>query len=44
MTLPTYAYYLLEVLAIFIGITLSFLVNEWREEKQNREEFLPPQE
>ena len=38
MKLPAYAKYLFEVLAIFVGITLSFMVDEWREDKQNREE------
>ena len=40
MKLPAYAKYIFEVLAIFVGITLSFMVDEWREDKQNREETL----
>ena len=30
---------LLEVLAIFVGITASFWVEEWREERQDTETF-----
>jgi len=33
-----YAKYLFEFIAIFVAISLSFLVEEWREQKQNREE------
>ncbi|MDH5367177.1 MAG: hypothetical protein OEW67_09340 [Cyclobacteriaceae bacterium] len=38
MKLPHYAKYLFEIIAIFIGITLSLIVDEWRENRQNREE------
>ena len=37
MNLKPYLKYIYEVLAIVIGITLSFMVDEWREERQNRE-------
>lgn len=30
--------YLIEILVIVIGITISFLVNEWREERKERQE------
>lgn len=32
--------HLIEFIVIFIGITASFLVDEWREKKQNREETI----
>lgn len=32
--------YLIELIVIVVGITLSFMVDEWREERQNREETL----
>ena len=33
-----YLKYLFEVLAIVVGITLSFVVDEWREERQKKRE------
>jgi len=35
-----YSKFLLELLAIFLAITLAYLVEEWREEQQNREETI----
>ena len=32
LKLPTYAKYLFEVIAIFVGISLSFMMDEWRED------------
>ena len=32
-----YLKYVYEVIAIVVGITLSFMVDEWREERQNWE-------
>jgi len=40
MSLKPYLKYLFEVVAIVVGITLSFMVDEWREDKQNREELV----
>ena len=38
MKLIKYTKYLFEIIAIFIGITLSLMADEWRDKKQNREE------
>ena len=35
-----YLKFLFEVVAIVVGITLSFMVDEWREDRQNREHTL----
>jgi len=40
MTLKPYLKYVYEVIAIVVGITISFMVDEWREERQNREELV----
>ncbi|MDH5400184.1 MAG: hypothetical protein OEX02_18675 [Cyclobacteriaceae bacterium] len=36
MSLKPYLKYVYEVLAIIVGITISFMVDEWREERQNK--------
>lgn len=35
-----YLKYLIELIVIVVGITLSFMVDEWREERQNREKVI----
>ncbi|MEQ8237572.1 MAG: hypothetical protein RIA69_00090 [Cyclobacteriaceae bacterium] len=36
--MQNYAKYLFELIAIFLAITLAYIVDEWREKQQNREE------
>ena len=38
MILKPYLKYFYEIIAIVIGITISFIVDEWREDRQNRTE------
>ena len=40
MNLKSSLKYVYEVIAIVVGITISFMVDEWREESQNRKETL----